>query len=127
LPNVTSIAPEHAAQGAEVEVKIAGENFKDGMKVNFGPRISVDKSSAKFDAATKEYKVKIKIDEHAAPGYRPITVINPGCDTASSGKFTVDRTAVAQPVELAPAPSPSPPPSTPSGGGKRRPSKRKNP
>jgi hypothetical protein len=121
LPKVTGVVPPHAAQGEKVNLTIKGENFKEGMKVNFGPGISVDKSSAKLDPATKDYTVKIKIGEHAAVGDRPITVINPGCDTATSGKFTVDRSTVTEPVELAPSPS------TPTGGGKRQPSKRKNP
>lgn len=125
LPKVTGVDPGSAAQGAEVDVKIAGENFKEGMKVNFGPGISVDKSSAKLDAAKQEYTVKIKISEHAAPGDRTITVINPGCDTATSGKFTVDRTAVTEPIDTSvPA---APPVSPSSGGGKRRQPKRRHP
>jgi hypothetical protein len=119
MPSVTSIAPDHAEQGKEVQLKIKGSGFKDGMKVNLGPGIAV--KSAKLDPGSGEYTVEVRIDDLATPGDRAVTLINPGCDTATSGKFTVDRSTVTEVVELAPHAA------APAGGEKRRPSKRKKP
>src|SRR6185295_12065900 len=50
MPKVTSIDPPNAAQGADVPITMKGENFKEGMKVSFGPGIIVDQDSGHLDA-----------------------------------------------------------------------------
>ena len=97
VPTVTTVDPANLNVGETKAVVIMGTNFREGMKLTFGPGITVDYSGAKLEQNNTKYTVNIKVDPNAGSGKRAITVINPDCATATyGGKLEV--VALPQPL-----------------------------
>jgi hypothetical protein len=124
LPTVTSVDPSALNAGETKTVVMTGTNFREGMKMTFGPGITVDYTSAKLEQNNTKYTVNIKVDQNARPGKKAVTVINPDCATATyADKFEVN--AGAAPMGFTPAPQGpmhrnQQSPAKPGGGGSKK-------
>jgi len=93
-PDFKSIDPKTAKAGdPEKEVTLKGAHFKDKMEVYLGKGVRVNYQGATLvhNAGEDTYKFKIKVDQRAPGGSRPIVLINPDCATASfADQFSVE-------------------------------------
>jgi hypothetical protein len=105
MPTVTDVAPATVNAGDTMPLVMTGKNFRQGMKITFGPGITVDYASAKLEMNNTKYTVSITVDPSARSGKRAVTVINPDCATATyAAKFEVLEVA-APPQKESAAPS----------------------
>jgi hypothetical protein len=101
-PEVTTVQPTRVAPGYDIDLKITGKNFAQGVKVSFAnPGIRVLGITAPSDT---ELTVHIKVARDATRGATSVYVINPD-DQEVESPFEV--------VGKGPAAPPAPTPATP--------------
>src|SRR6185437_13065449 len=73
-PSLTSVSPDHADQGQNLNVVLTGSNFQSGATCNFGSSVNV--SSCTFNSST-QLTAAITVSASATPGTTAVTVTNP--------------------------------------------------
>jgi hypothetical protein len=108
-PEVTTVVPPRVGPGFDVDLKITGKNFVQGVKVSFAnPGIRV-MGIPSF--STTELTVHIKVAQDAAPGVGSIFLINPD-DSEVEAPFEVTVKGATKPSTPHSPASPSTPAST---------------
>ena len=95
-PTLKGLSVNHAAPGdTNVAVTLSGTNFQEEMKVNLGPRITIDYGALdRKDPQNNTYKLTLSLDADAPSGPRRLTLVNPDCTMGTFPKtFTVDAPA----------------------------------
>ena len=123
-PTVDHLDPNQATQGDQnVPLKIVGSNFKDGMRVDLGPGVTVDYHGAKLDTTKTppEYTVKMNVAGDAREGEHKVSLVNPDCTTTTvAGKFRINLPAAAGPSVAANTKKKAPSPAARGAGRKRK-------
>ena len=73
-PRIRNVNPNTGYLGDDVSISIQGDNFRSGVRAEFGNGISVQ--SLRFNSS-RSLTVLITISEYTSPGRRDVTVINP--------------------------------------------------
>jgi Leucine-rich repeat (LRR) protein/PKD repeat protein len=75
-PRAYAVYPDQGAPGKSLELLISGESFTDGTSILFGAGMVVDGPIACFSPSLLSVPIRILAD--ATPGFRTLTVANPG-------------------------------------------------
>ena len=110
VPEVTSVDPNRAGKGCQLELKIHGKNFVKGAKVSFSnPGIRVFETQVTKDS---ELTARIQIADDAATGSSGLFVVNPD-DNETEAAFVVTDEAPTTTAAAASTPAAAGAPSTP--------------
>ncbi len=86
--HVVACTPENGVRGASLTVQVGGSGFVSGATAAFGDGVTID--SVTFVSATR-LDATVSIAGAAVPGWRTVTVTNPGPVTATlANGFKVD-------------------------------------
>jgi hypothetical protein len=86
-PVLKAIMPNNGGQGQTLEVDVYGKEFRNGVTIDLGQEIQVDRPTWDDDA---NFKVKLTIMADAQPGRRQISIISPeGIRYPTNVYFTV--------------------------------------
>jgi len=85
-PSISSVSPNHGAQGQTLTVTISGTRFTGATAVSFGSRINVNSFTVDSD---NQITANISIASNAGLGPRNVSVTTPGGTSTLMAGFTV--------------------------------------